>query len=296
MDPVNQDRGPGMDRYEGQTPAWCPGCGNFPILETLKQVLVEMGLAPHEVMMVSGIGQAPKLPHYTRCHTFNGLHGRSLPVATGIRLANHDMRVINITGDGDCYGEGGNHLIHTIRRNPDITHFVHNNQIYGLTKGQASPTSAMGTVTKTQPFGSFSEPLNPLALAISLNAGFVARAFAGDKEQLARIMKEALSHRGYALVDILQPCVSFNKINTYAWYRERVRELEDGHDATDRAEAFRRSLEWGDSIPTGIFYRIVKPTMEAGMPVLKGAPLIRQGFSRERGIEAIASLFPRSDD
>jgi 2-oxoglutarate ferredoxin oxidoreductase subunit beta len=280
-----------MDLYKGQTPAWCPGCGNFSILETLKKALVELEIKPHEVLMVSGIGQAPKLPHYTKCHTFNGLHGRSLPVATGARLANHKMRVINITGDGDCYGEGGNHFIHTIRRNPNIAHFVHNNQIYALTKGQTSPTTAEGTRTKNLPTASASEPLNPLALAISLNASFVARAFAGDQEQLIFIMKEALLHKGYALVDILQPCVSFNKVNTYAWYKERVQPLEAKYDPTDRVRAFERALQWGDKIPTGIFYKTDKHTIEDVLVGDKETPLAYEGFSLQRAIETIESLF-----
>ncbi len=280
-----------MNKYEGQSPAWCPGCGNFPILKALKETLAGLGLEPHQVMLVSGIGQAPKLPHYTKGHIFNGLHGRSLPVATGIRLANHKMPLINITGDGDCYGEGGNHFIHAIRRNLDIAHFVHNNQIYGLTKGQASPTSARGTVSKTLPTGAASEPLNPIALAVSLNASFIARGFAGDHAQLVRLMGEAITHKGYAVVDILQPCVSFNKVNTYKWYKERVYELEPGHDTSDQVEAFRRSLEWGEKIPTGIFYKIDKPTIEDSLEVIRDKPLIAQGFSVEKARAAIDSLF-----
>ncbi len=279
------------NKYLGQTPAWCPGCGNFSILKSLNKALDELNLKPHEVMLVSGIGQAAKLPHYTRGHTFNGLHGRSLPVATGIRLANNTMPLINITGDGDCYGEGGNHFIHTIRRNPDIAHFVHNNQIYALTKGQASPTTAQGTVSKFQPGGNPSEPLNPIALAISLNASFVARGFAGDHAQLVSLMKAAITHRGYAVIDILQPCVSFNKINTYQWYKERVYELEPEYDPSDRVEAFRRALEWGDRIPTGIFYKTDRPILEDNFDVIRDTPLIKQAFSKQKAIDTINSLF-----
>jgi 2-oxoglutarate ferredoxin oxidoreductase subunit beta len=277
--------------YKGQQPSWCPGCGNFPILKALKDALVELDISPHEFTIVSGIGQAPKLPHYTKCHTFNGLHGRTLPVATGLRLTNHEMRVINITGDGDCYGEGGNHLIHAIRRNPDITHLVHNNQIYGLTKGQASPTTAEGTRTKNQPQGTGSEPLNPLAFAISLDASFVARGFAGDTKQLTALIKEAILHRGYAIIDILQPCVTFNKVNTYEWYRERVQEISNDHDPSDRVEAFRLSLEWGEKIPTGVIYKNPRHTIEDSFPVIKDAPLLKREFTRKRAVEIVQGMF-----
>ncbi|RMG03120.1 MAG: 2-oxoacid:ferredoxin oxidoreductase subunit beta [Nitrospirae bacterium] len=262
--------------FSGQTPAWCPGCGNFPILETLKSALVELRLSPTQILLVSGIGQSGKLPHYMRGNTFNGLHGRTLPVATAAKLANHELTVIAIAGDGDCYGEGGNHFIHAIRRNPNITLLVHNNQIYGLTKGQASPTSEPGTISKTQPFGSLSEPMNPLSLAIALNAGFVARGFAGDTDFLKTLIKEAILHRGFSIVDILQPCVSFNKVNTYNWYRERIYKLGEEHDPTDRINAFRVSLEWGTRIPTGIFYKGERPTLEEQIPVISKTPLVDQ--------------------
>ena len=183
-----------LQDYTGQSPAWCPGCGNFGILRSFKEAMVEIGIEPHQFTIVSGIGQSGKFPHYVRCNTFNGLHGRALPVATGIRLANHEHTVMVFTGDGDCYGEGGNHLVHAIRRNVNIKLFVHNNQIYGLTKGQASPTSMEGMKTKNQPFGMFSEQLNPMALAIALDASFVGRGFAGDTEYLKELMKASINH------------------------------------------------------------------------------------------------------
>ena len=264
--------------YKGQKPAWCPGCGNFAILNTLKKALVDLNMEPHQFAIVSGIGQGAKLPHYLPCNLFNGLHGRSLPVATGLKLANHELVVLAVAGDGDCYGEGGNHLLHAIRRNVNITLFVHNNQVYALTKGQASPTTRAGKVTKTQPFGNPSEPLNPLALAIALDCSFVARAFAGASGLpfLQEIMKEAIHHNGFALVDILQNCVSFNKENTFHWYKDRVYRLEEGYDPVDRVEAFRRSLEWGDKIPTGIFYRNERETCEQRLPPIREIPLSRQ--------------------
>jgi 2-oxoglutarate/2-oxoacid ferredoxin oxidoreductase subunit beta len=273
---------PALEDYKGLIPAWCPGCGNYAILKTFKDAVVELGLEPHQFTMVSGIGQAAKFPHYIRCNTFNGLHGRALPVATGIRLANHEMPVIIATGDGDCYGEGGNHFLHGIRRNINIKLFVHDNQIYGLTKGQPSPTSMEGMVTKNQPFGVFSEQLNPLALAIAMDCSFVARGFAGDGVQLKELMKAAITHKGFALLDILQPCVTFNKINTYEWYRQRVYDIEPEYNPEDRVDAFKRALEWGDRIPTGIIYRNNRPILEERIPVIKDKPLVKQLFNKEQ--------------
>lgn len=272
---------PTSEDYKGQVPAWCPGCGNFQILSTIKQALVELGIEPWEVLLVSGIGQSGKLPHYMKCHTFNGLHGRTLPVATAAKLANHFLHVIAVAGDGDCYGEGGNHFLHSIRKNPNITLFVHDNQIYGLTKGQASPTTARGTHTKIQPYGVPSEPLNPLAMAISLDCSFVARGFSGDQEHLKELMKAALTHKGFSLLDILQPCVTFNKVNTFKWYRDRVYKLEEEYDPYNRVKAFERSLEWGDKIPNGIFYKNDKETLEEMVPAIHKEPLVKKKFSLE---------------
>jgi 2-oxoglutarate ferredoxin oxidoreductase subunit beta len=280
------------NEYKGQKPAWCPGCGNFAILKTLKEVLWELQIRPYQLTIVSGIGQAGKLPHYLRCNTFNGLHGRTLPVATGIRLVNHEMLVIAVAGDGDCYGEGGNHLIHAIRRNINLSLFVHNNQIYGLTKGQASPTSVESLMTKTQPFGVLSETLNPIALAVALDCSFVARGYAGDTEHLKHLMKEAILHKGFALLDILQPCVTFNKINTYQWYSERIYRLEEGYNPSDKINAFQIALQWGDRIPTGIIYRKEKPTMEEKIPVLKETPLVRQPFRMDKIVKEIEKFIP----
>ncbi len=282
---------PTLNQYQGQTPAWCPGCGNFPILKTFKDVMVELGLEPHQITVVSGIGQAAKLPHYTRCNTFNGLHGRALPVATGIRLANNRMPVIVTTGDGDCYGEGGNHLMAAMRRNIDVKVFVHDNQIYALTKGQPSPTTAEGTAAKTTPFGVLSEQFNPLALAVACDCSFAARAFAGDTDHLKTMMKEAMNHKGLALVDILQPCVTFNRINTYEWYQKRVYHIEAGYDPEDREGAFRRSLEWGDRIPLGIIYRNLRPTYEEKIPVIASEPLVHQAFDTSRIGTTIKEFF-----
>jgi 2-oxoglutarate ferredoxin oxidoreductase subunit beta len=249
--------------------AWCPGCGNFPILETLQRTLQEMGLSPEDLVMVSGIGQAAKTPHYLKCHFFNGLHGRALPAATGIKAANPSMVVIAESGDGDMYGEGGNHFMHTIRRNPDITNFVHNNMVYGLTKGQASPTSMPGQVT-------------------ALNAGFVARAFTQDREQTGRVMRAAIEHRGYALVDILQHCVSFNKVNTLKWFKENTWYIDESHDPTDRNEAFRLATQ-KDGMPLGIFYQ-----NENRVPFEESIPAYRTDdtplYARETDFKKLAAL------
>jgi len=246
--------------------AWCPGCGNFPILKMLKRALAELQITPENLVLVSGIGQAAKIPHYIKANVFNGLHGRALPAATAIKAANPALTVIAESGDGDMYGEGGNHFIHTIRRNPNITNIVHNNMVYGLTKGQASPTSQKGFITPVQVGGVFLEPFNPLAVAIALDASFVARAFAGDIEQTAEILKKAIEHNGYALVDIFQPCVTFNRINTIQWFKENTYNLEE-HDPSDRQKAFEKATET-EKLPLGIFYESPqKPAFEENVGI-----------------------------
>lgn len=249
--------------------SWCPGCGNFPILKALKQALYELELRPHEVVVVSGIGQAAKIPHYINTNGFNGLHGRALPPAFGIKTANKNLKVIVSSGDGDSYGEGGNHLIHSIRRNINLAHFVHNNQIYGLTKGQGSPTTELGQITSMQVDGMTSEAFNPIAFALSLGCGFVARGFSGDVNHLVELMKEAINFEGYALLDILQPCVTFNKVNTYKWYKDRVYYLDNEYDNRDIDLAFRKSREWNTKIPLGVLYR------KEGMSYIERIPQLK---------------------
>ena len=272
-----------MTDYVGLTPAWCPGCGNFGILRAVNQALVELDIEPHRVLMVSGIGQAGKLPHYTRCNVFNSLHGRTLPVAAGAKIANPELIVIAVAGDGDGYGEGGNHFIHAMRRNHDITYLVHDNQVYGLTKGQASPTSDQGFVTKTTPEGA-APPMNPIALAIVAGAGFVGRGFAGDVKHLVSLIQAGITHRGFALIDVLQPCVSFNFKNTFEWYRERVYKLEDetDYDPGDKVAAFNKAQEWGERIPIGVIYRKELPTFEEKLPALSKGPLVKQKLEPRR--------------
>jgi len=271
--------------------AWCPGCGNFAILQALRKALVDLGIEPHQVLFVSGIGQAPKLPHYTRGNVFNGLHGRTLPAATGARIANHELIVIGIDGDGGAYGEGIGHLLATIRRNVNMTYMVHNNQVYGLTKGQASPTSDLGFVTKTTPLGA-TQPVNPLALALASDVSFLARGFAGDIEHLSVLLKMGIEHQGFSLIDILQPCVSFNHKNTYQWYRERVYKVEDesGYDSSDKIAAFARAQEWGDRIPIGLIYRKERPVYEEQLPALGEMTLVKQKIN-PRQFEALLDEF-----
>lgn len=244
--------------------AWCPGCGNFGILTAMKKALAGLGRPPHEVLLVSGIGQAAKLPHYVRANCFNGLHGRALPPAVAAKMVNRGLSVIVTTGDGDCYGEGGNHFLHNIRRNVDITVIVHDNQVYGLTKGQASPTTDEGTKTKIQPRGVLLEPFKSLAVALAAGCGFVARGFAGQMEHLVWLITEAVRFKGFSLLEVLQPCVTFNRINTYGWYAKRVYKVneEPSYDVTNKSWAIEKALEWGDRIPIGILYKAERPTYE----------------------------------
>lgn len=260
-------------------PTWCTGCGNYGIWNALKKALAEAGLAPHEVMLVSGIGCGSKLPDYTTANGFMSLHGRTLAVATGARLANHGMKVICTHGDGDGYGEGGSHFISAVRRNIGIVDIVQNNRVYGLTKGQYSPTSPQGFVTSTSPQGSIEPMFLPLAMAVAAGGTFISRGWSGDTEHLTWLIKQALGHRGYALVDVLQPCVSFNKMYSYDWLRPRVYKLQDeaGYDPSDKAAAFVRAQEWGDRIPIGILYRSEdNPAYEEQVPALAAGPLVQQ--------------------
>ena len=277
--------------YAGLKPAWCPGCGNFGILRALNKALVELGIEPHQVLLVSGIGQAGKLPHYTRGNVFNSLHGRPVPPAIGAKIANPELVVIAVSGDGDAYGEGGNHFIHAARRNHDITYLVHNNQVYGLTKGQASPTSDLGFITKTTPYGA-TNPVNPVALAIVSGATFVGRSFAGDVDHLSQLIKKGITHRGFALIDILQPCPSFNHKNTFQWYRERVYKLEDedGYTPDDKKAALEKAQEWGDRIPIGIIYQTKSLTYEEQLPALSKGPLVSQKIDPRR-VERLLAEF-----
>jgi 2-oxoglutarate ferredoxin oxidoreductase subunit beta len=260
------------------TPAantWCPGCGNFAILMTVKQALVGLGLKREEVVAVTGIGCHGKFTDYINVNGFHSIHGRVLPAATGVKLANHELTVIGFAGDGDAFNIGLGHLAHAARRNVDLTYVIHDNLIYGLTTGQTSPTSKKGFVTKTSPRGSFETGVNPLTQALTGDATFVARTFAGEPHHMTEVLKKAIGHTGFALVDVLQPCVTFNRVNTYQFYKDRVYKLEDeGHDAGDFDAAYVKALEWGDRIPIGVFYKEQRPPYRESFPALKDGPLV----------------------
>ena len=273
--------------------AWCPGCGNFGIISAVKKALVELDIPQSKLVMVSGIGQAAKLPQYLNVNYFNGLHGRALPPATAIKASNPELVVVVESGDGDMYGEGGNHLLAAIRRNPDITVIVHNNMVYGLTKGQASPTSQLGFKTPVQVEGVFEEPFNPLAMAIALDASFVARAFAGDPDQTKEMIKKAVSHKGFALVDIFQPCVSFNKVNTFQWFKENTYYLKETYTPYDRVDAFKVALE-KDKYPLGVIYvNPKKRTFEENLSPYKTdkTPIVKRNADRGRQIEKLIDSY-----
>ncbi len=290
---ANQTKLFNPDRPKSQDISWCPGCGNYGIRNELMDVLEEMQYKPNEVAIISGIGQAGKMPHYLNANGFHTLHGRSLPIATAVKAVNPALEVIAVGGDGDMFAEGGNHLLHTIKRNPNITVIVHNNQVYGLTKGQGSPTSMTGMKTTTQPWGVYDEPLNSIALVISQGCSFVARTFVGYKDETKEIIKNALLHKGFSYVEIFQPCVTFNKINTYKWYKDNTYFLHD-HDVTNKNDAILKAFE-NDPFPLGIFYinkdkpcfdDHLPPYKESNEPMYKREPdfdKIREKIASKRG-------------
>ena len=265
-------------------PDWCPGCGDFGVLKSLKEAIVELGIPPHEVLVVSGIGCSSNLPGFIRAYGVHSLHGRALPVATGAALANHALHVVAVGGDGDGYGIGMAHFIHAMRRNLNLTYIVMDNEIYGLTTGQASPTTTEGHKTKSTPRGNVERPVQPLALALVTGATFVARGFSGEPKHLTKLTAAAIAHRGFSLIDVFSPCVTFNKLNTYPFFRERVYKLEDekGYDPTDLKAALGKSMEFGSRIPIGLLYRDERPTYEDTDPVLAKEPLVEQRIGLDR--------------
>jgi len=263
-----------------QTPkknTWCPGCGNFGVLMAFKRAIIELGLEQNQVVLVSGIGCHGKMVDYVNINGFHGIHGRVIPIATGIKLVNPKLTVVGFSGDADCYDEGFEHFSHAIRRNIDMTLIVHDNMVLGLTTGQATATSQKGFKTKSTPFGSIAYPINPIAHALVSHGTFVARGFAGDMIHLQKLMVEALKHRGFAFIDVFQPCVTFNYLNTYDWYKQRVYKLEEtSHNITDRWKALEKAFEWGDKIPIGTFYKEERPTFLDEMPHVKEKPLLKR--------------------
>ncbi|HYR91930.1 MAG TPA: 2-oxoacid:ferredoxin oxidoreductase subunit beta [Terriglobia bacterium] len=258
-------------------PDWCPGCGDFGVLSSLQKVFAEMNVQPHNVVTVSGIGCSSNLPGFINTYGMHTLHGRALAVATGVKMANHNLHVVVTGGDGDGFGIGGNHFIHTMRRNVDLLYIVMDNQIYGLTTGQTSPTSRKGMKTKSMPYGNVEEPINPITLALAAGATFVARGYSAEPKHLMDLIKQGMVHKGFSFIDVFSPCVTYNHDNTYAWFKERVRKLEDdpSYDSSDWHEATKRALLWGDEIPIGKFFqRTDLPSLDQADPVLEhGGPL-----------------------
>jgi len=258
-------------------PDWCPGCGDFGVLNSLQKACADLNLDPKDIMVVSGIGCSSNLPGFFNSYGLHTLHGRAVAVASGVKLANHDLTVIITGGDGDGYGIGVGHFVHAMRRNLDMTYIVMDNQVYGLTTGQASPTTERLTKTKSTPTGNLESQLNPIALALAGGASFVARGFSGEPAHLAELYKKAIQHKGFALVDVFSPCVTYNKQNTYPWFKERVYKLEDEkHDSVNFDAAMKKAQEWGTRIPIGVFYQLERPTYEEGEPALTNGALVKQ--------------------
>jgi 2-oxoglutarate/2-oxoacid ferredoxin oxidoreductase subunit beta len=286
--------GPALKMAVGKSdtkPTWCPGCGDYGVVAAIEMALKRLAIPSHEVVLVSGIGCSSNLPHFLSSYGFHAIHGRSLPVAEGIRWANHQLTVVATGGDGDGFGIGAGHFVHAMRRNVDMTYVVMDNQIYGLTTGQASPTSMMGHKTKSTPDGVIENPIDPIALALAAGATYVARGFSGDVKHMADLVANGIQHKGFAFVDALSPCVTYNKLNTFDWFRQRIYKLENaGHDPTNLSGAFSRALEWGEKIPIGLFYRTDRPTYEDLEEVLAAGPLVKQPAGL-RGKESVLDEF-----
>jgi 2-oxoglutarate ferredoxin oxidoreductase subunit beta len=281
-----------VSAYEGPVePDWCPGCGNYGIVKAVKAAAGHLGIVPDDLLLVSGIGCSSNLPGYVHAYGVHGIHGRAVPLATGARLANPDLKVVITGGDGDGYGIGLSHLLHAVRRNLDLTYVVSNNMIYGLTTGQASPTSEIGAVTKSTPEGDIEQPINPILLALAAGCGYVARGFAGEVDHLTGLIAGGMAHRGFALIDVLSPCVTFNHLNNYAYFKDRIYKLEDaGHDPADTEAALRAAREWGERIPIGLFHEEVHPTYEDMEPALQAGPPVKQPLKRKEDGAAFQAL------
>ena len=269
-----------MADFKGRVePDWCPGCGDYGVLAAVQKALVELQIPQHEVATISGIGCSSNFPGFIETYGMHTLHGRSLPVATGVKMANHALTVLVTGGDGDGFGIGCGHFVHAMRRNVDLTYLVMDNQIYGLTTGQTSPTSRLAMKTKTTPFGNVERPVNPLALALAAGATYVARGFSADQKHLTELIKNAIEHKGFSFIDIFSPCVTYNHDNTVQWFRPRVKRLEDNaaYDPSDWNAAMEKSQIWGEEIPIGKFFeRTDVPTLHSLEPVLDSGPLVQQ--------------------
>ena len=262
--------------FKYHPPTWCPGCGDYALLRALQVAASNLGLEPHRTVVVGGIGCSGKITDYFRSYGFHAVHGRTLPLATGVKLANRELTVIAAGGDGDGYSIGGNHLLHAIRRNVDITYLVFDNHVYGLTKGQTSPTSKRGFKTKSSPRGALERPFNPLAVAISCGITFLAQGFSGDVKQLSRLIEAAITHKGFALVNVFTPCVTYNRVETYSWYRENIKDLgkDPSYDPTDRSAAIEKVME-ERPLCTGIIYQESAPTYEEMLEGYPETPLVQ---------------------
>ncbi|MDP3724173.1 MAG: 2-oxoacid:ferredoxin oxidoreductase subunit beta [bacterium] len=262
-------------------PNWCPGCGDFGIWVAVKMALAQLQLPPHEVVLVADIGCSSKMPYWVKSYGFQGLHGRAVPLATGVKLANQKLNIFIIAGDGGAYGEGGNHFLHACRRNLDMVYIIHDNGVYGLTTGQVAPTAEHGFKTKSSPEPVIEVPFNPLAIAISAGATYVARGFAGDVKHLVSILTSAHQHRGFAVVDVLQPCVTYNHLNTYQYYFQRTYKLDEdtSYNVGDKVAAFQKAQEWGEKIPIGLFYKADRSLYTDELPQVKDVQLAHQDRS-----------------
>jgi len=268
-----------IETYAGPVdPDWCPGCGDFGVLKAVKMAAGKAGVASKDLVVVSGIGCSSNLPGYVHAYGVHSLHGRAVAVASGIKLANTDLKVVITGGDGDGYGIGIGHFIHAMRRNLDLTYVVMDNQIYGLTTGQASPTTMKEMRTKSTPRGNVELPINPIALALVSGATYVARGFSGEPNHMADLIAGGIRHKGFALIDVFSPCVTYNKLNTYPWFKKRVYKLADeaSYDPGNARTALEKSFEWGDRIPLGLFYRDAQPTYEDSEPAFRRGPLVHQ--------------------
>lgn len=269
---------------------WCPGCGNFGIYTALRQAFAELGLEPHQVVMSFDIGCCGNGANWHKVYGFHSLHGRPLPVAYAVKLANHDLKVIAISGDGGGYGEGGNHFVHTCRGNIDITYIIHNNHRYSLTTGQASPTTEHNEKTKSTPDGLIEYPLHGMQIAITAGATFVAQGYSDEVKHLKELFIKAISHPGFALVDVLQPCVIFNEKNIREIYRQKVYKLEEaGYKADDKLEAYKKAAET-EKLPIGVLYQEIRPTYENQLPQLAKMPLVKQPVKKGDISELLAEF------
>lgn len=282
--------------YDGEREiTWCPGCGDYGIIAAIKQALAQLQIPPHRAFFVSGIGCGSKLPDYLKVNGYLGLHGRTLPIAQGVKIANHDLKVIITTGDGDSFGIGMGHFMHAMRRNTDVTMIIEDNKVYALTKGQYSPLSPQGWISSTTPDGALEVEVNPVLLAITGGATFVARTFSGDPKHMAQTLVKAIQHKGFAFVDVLQVCVVYNHVNTTEWYRPRLYKLDDDatYDPRDYQAALHKAREWGDRIPIGVFYVTERPTYEEQIPALAHGPLVKHayaGYSKQTWDEFRATM------